>query len=123
VPKKTERTTSAGNPSPQSGDVAASGKVLPQQAFFLQVKLLFAKARIFLHVLLLFGPTFVSAWLVGRRPTLWLAILCPITIELAQIGFGYQFDWLDLLDLATDAIGIAAGLCLADWLKTRFRRH
>jgi hypothetical protein len=99
----------------QSGAVAASGRLLPQGSLALRVKLLISQARALLHVLLLFAPTLVSAWLVGRRATLALAILCAAAIELAQMAFGYGFQWLDILDLATDAAGIAAGL----WLVRR----
>lgn len=107
----------SGTRPPEAGAVSSTGKVLPRGSFFLQVKLLIKEARFLLHILLLLGPTLVSGWLIGRDPTLWIAILCAAAIELAQMAFGFRFDWLDLIDLVTDAIGIAAGL----WLAARFR--
>jgi hypothetical protein len=117
IPQQAEDEVSKNAHSSESGETGMIGKVLPQGALFLKIKLMFSKARIFLHVLLLLGPTLVSAWLIGRGPTLWIAILCAAAIELAQMAFGFRFDWFDLIDLVTDAIGIAAGL----WLAARFR--
>ncbi len=107
-----------GRATPRSGEVPPSGYLLPQGSLVLQVKLLISQARVLLHVLLLLAPTLLSAWLIGRRTTLWLAIFCAASIELAQMAFGFRFDWLDALDLVTDAAGLAAGL----WLATKVGR-
>ena len=53
---------------------------------------------------------------MSRRPTLLVAVLLSLAIEGAQAAFGYGFDWVDVIDLATDAAGIALGL----WLCRRF---
>jgi hypothetical protein len=99
-----------------SGAVPPSGKIPVRGGLALRIKLLATQARPLLHMLLLMGPVFASALLVGRRPTLFLAVLLSLAIEGAQVAFGYGFDWIDILDLATDAVGIALGL----WLCCRF---
>lgn len=106
------------SPSPQisSGAVASSGKIPVRGGLALRVKQLAAQARPLLHVLLLMAPVFASTLLVGGRPTLFMAILLSLSIEGAQVAFGYGFDWLDMLDLLTDAAGIALGL----WVAKRF---
>lgn len=108
-----------GRALPRSGEVPPSGYLLPQGSLALKVKLLVSQVRVLLHILLLLAPTLASAWLIGRRRTLVLAILCAAAIELAQMAFGFRFDWLDAIDLITDATGIAAGL----WLANKIRRH
>ena len=112
-PAQAPPTVATGLALPRSGEVPPSGYLLPQGSLALQVKLLVSQARVLLHILLLLAPTLVSAWLIGRLRTLWLAILCAVSIELAQMAFGFHFEWLDALDLLTDAVGIAAGLWLA----------
>jgi hypothetical protein len=101
-----------------SGAVASSGKIPVRGGLALRIKQFAAQARPLLHVLLLMAPVFASALLVGRKPTLFLAVLLSIAIEGAQIAFGYGFDWLDVLDLMTDAAGIVLGL----WLVGCFTR-
>jgi hypothetical protein len=117
IPEQVSPALPSGTRPPEAGEVPSTGEVLPSGSLFLQVKLLIKEARFLLHILLLLGPTLVSGWLIGRNPTLWIAVLCAAAIELAQMAFGFRFDWIDLIDLVTDAIGIAAGL----WLATRFR--
>jgi hypothetical protein len=112
-PAQAPPTVAPGRTFVRSGEVPPSGYLLPQGSLVLQVKLLISQARVLLHILLLLAPTLVSAWLIGRRTTLWFAILCAAGIELAQMAFGFRFEWLDALDLVTDAAGIAAGLWLA----------
>ena len=97
----------------QSGEVSASGHLLPQGTLALRVKTLLALARPLLHVLLLLAPTLASAWLIGRRSTLAFAVLFALAVEASQVAFGYGFDWIDVADLLTDSIGIAMGLWLA----------
>jgi hypothetical protein len=99
-------------PAIESGAVAPSGKTPLSGGLPLRAKHLLAQARPLLHILLLCAPTLASALLAGRRPTLLLAILTSLAIEGAQIAFGYGFDWIDVIDLATDATGIALGLWL-----------
>lgn len=101
-----------------SGAVPSSGKLPVRGGLALRIKLLASQIRPLLHVLLLMAPVFASALLVGRKPTLVLAVLLSLAIEGVQAAFGYGFDWLDVMDLLTDAVGIALGL----WLAKRFSR-
>ena len=115
-------------PAVRSGEVTASGEILPQGGLALRVKHVISAARPLLHILLLLAPTLASAWLIGRRTTLLLAILCACAIELAQLALGYGFDWIDVSDLLTDAMGIVLGLWLARrfdllWLRVWLRRR
>jgi hypothetical protein len=106
-----------GSPSMMhSGETSAHGNILPRGGLALRIRMLLAWARPLLHSLLFFAPVLASAWLVGRGPTLLLAVLLALAIEAAQMAYGYGFDWIDMLDLLTDAAGIALGL----WLAGRF---
>ena len=95
-----------------SGSVPALGKIPVQGSIALRLKYFLARARPLLHVLLLFAPSLAIACLVGRRPAFFIGVTLALAIELAQVAFGYGFDWVDVLDLASDAIGIA----LAMWV-------
>lgn len=108
------------SPKPEigSGAVPPSGEIPVRGGPALRIKLLAAQARPLLHMLLLMAPVFASTLLAGRKPTLFLAILLSLAIEGAQTAFGYGFDWLDVMDLLTDAAGIVLGL----WLAKRFSR-
>lgn len=108
-------------PSVQSGPVRSLGKMPDQGSFVLQVKLRASQARPLLHALLLFAPTLVIALLVGRSPALRLVAGLALAIELAQLAFGYGFDWIDLFDLAFDAAGIALGIWLSGRIRKRWR--
>ncbi|MFZ9935703.1 MAG: hypothetical protein ACO3JG_01450 [Luteolibacter sp.] len=112
-PPQAPPSVAAGRALPYSGKVPPGGYLLPQGSLALKVKLLVSQVRFLLHILLLLAPTLVSAWLIGRRRTLSFAVLCAVSIELAQMAFGFRFDWSDAIDLFTDAAGIAAGLWLA----------
>jgi glycopeptide antibiotics resistance protein len=70
-----------------------------------------------LHVLLLFCPTFAFAWLSGAKRALVLGCSLALACEAAQTGFGYGFDWIDVLDLACDAAGIALALHAYDRMR------
>jgi hypothetical protein len=91
-----------------------------QGGWAIQVKSHLAKLRPLLHSLLLFGPTLIFAWLVGRKPAIALAVGLAISIEAAQTTFGYGFDFLDVCDLASDALGIVAALWVYRKLGARF---
>jgi hypothetical protein len=104
------------SPAIYSKETAAQGDILPRGSLALRVKALIVWARPLLHSLLLCAPVLASAWLVGRRPTLVVAVLLSLAIEGAQVVFGYGFDWIDIVDLLADAAGIVLGL----WLCRRF---
>lgn len=110
--------TAEERPGISSAALPSLGKVPDHGSLILQIKIRIARARPLLHLLLLFGPSLVLAWLVGRKPALPLLVGLALAIELAQIAFGYGFDWIDVTDLACDAAGIALGL----WLAARLPR-
>ncbi|MES2921994.1 MAG: hypothetical protein V4819_10620 [Verrucomicrobiota bacterium] len=88
------------------------GKIAEQGDFTLRLKRYAAKARPLLHIILLMGPTLLIACLVGGKSARSLAVILAIAIETAQVAFGYGFDWVDIFDLASDAIGITVALLL-----------
>jgi hypothetical protein len=102
----TEKSLSSLN----SGPLHALGKLPAQGSFVLRVKHRIQQARPLLHALLLFAPTLVLAFIIGKNPTLLLMGILALSIELAQLAFGYGFDWGDVFDLATDAFGIGLAM-------------
>jgi hypothetical protein len=102
----------SGNASLQltSRALSALGELPTQGSLILRVKLAIRNARPLLHALLFFGPTLVIAFLVGRKPALILMTTLALAIESSQIAFGYGFDRIDVLDLLTDATGIALAM-------------
>ncbi len=105
------------------GAVTAEGKMPVQGSFALQVKLLFAQARPFLHALLLFAPTLAMMCFIGKKPALWLSIILAIAIESAQAVFGYGFDWIDIMDLTCDAVGVWLAVWSYAMMVKRFCPH
>lgn len=101
----------------------SAGKIPDKGDFTLWIKVHAAKVRPLLHILLLFGPTLLIAGLVGKSPAASLGVILSIAVEAAQVCYGYGFDWVDVSDLACDAMGIALGLAIAGhpWLRERFR--
>lgn len=102
------RTPAASPPVRPGSEVL--GALPLQGGWIIQVKSHLAKLRPLLHSLLLFAPTLFFAWLVGRKRAIALALGLGILIEAAQAAFGYGFDFLDVFDLASDALGIAVAL-------------
>jgi hypothetical protein len=96
------------------------GKIPDQGDFTLRLKHYAANARPLLHIILLFAPALATACLVGRKPARSLAIMFAFAIESAQLAFGFGFDWVDVFDLASDAVGIALALVAHSHLKPKF---
>lgn len=96
--------------------IPPSGNVLAQGGLALRLRTLLKPLRPLLHVALLAAPTFAFALLLGRRRAVWLAVPLALAIECAQSAFGYGFDWIDVVDLIFNGIGI----WLALWLHRRF---
>jgi hypothetical protein len=107
------------------GPIPGLGKLKDQGSLPLRIKVNIAKARPILHILLFCMPTLVIAWLVGKKPAIWLMTILALGIESSQMAFGYGFDGIDILDLITDALGIALGIWLCNELRRRFgkRKH
>jgi hypothetical protein len=103
------------SPAISSGAIQPSGDVRVQGGIALRVKHLLKHLRLLLHVALLAAPTFALAILLGRRNAVRLAIPLALAIECAQTAFGYGFDWVDIVDLVFDGIGI--------WLALRLHRR
>lgn len=110
VPIPIKEGKGTANPEPSSRALSALGELPTQGSLILRVKLAIRSARPLLHALLFFGPTLVIALLVGRKPALFLMITLALAIELSQVAFGYGFDRIDVLDLITDASGIALAM-------------
>ena len=93
------------------------GRIHSPENWILSVRRVFEFGRPLLHVLLLFCPTFAFAWLSGAKRALVLGCSLALACEAAQTGFGYGFDWIDVLDLACDAAGIALALHAYDRMR------
>ena len=106
-------------PPDDPGLMESVGKIPDQGDFALRLKHLVANARPLLHIALLFAPALAIACLVGRKRALSLTVILALAIEAAQVAFGYGFDWMDVFDLANDAVGIALGLWLYQRVKPR----
>ncbi len=109
----------------QNWDVASPrGETAVQGSIFLQVKMLLWFLRPVLHALMFAMPAFCMVALCGERSAWWAGLLVSLGVELAQVAFGFSFDWIDVTDLALDWIGIALGILiwrvmLREW-KGRF---
>ena len=113
IGEQTASPPQAVSPVPISSSQApleSVGKIPDQGDFTLRLKHYAANARPLLHIALLLGPTLLIACLVGGRPARSLAVILAVAIEAAQVAFGYGFDWVDIFDLACDAVGIALAL-------------
>lgn len=123
VPRSIDAKSPVSGRSPVSDSIPATepaGRIPVQGGWIIQIKHHLSEFRPLLHVLLLMFPTLAFAIWVGPRCAGVLAAGLAIAIEAAQVGFGYSFDWLDVLDLVTDAIGIALGLWLFRRAKAKW---
>ncbi len=98
------------------------GKIPDMGDFTLRLKHYAANARPLLHMMMLFGPTLLAACLIGKHPTMSLAIIFALATEAAEFAFGYGFDRVDCFDLICDAAGIALALAAYPYLKHKFLR-
>lgn len=115
--RKPSQSPSILSPAPPSPE--ALGALPLQGGWIIQVKSHLALLRPLLHSLLLGGPTLLFAWLVGRKPAVFLAIGLTVSIEAAQAAFGYGFDWVDVFDLFCDGLGIALGILIYQKISCR----
>lgn len=90
----------------------------------LQIKAAFAKLRPILHLGLFFLPALAFLFLTSRLRAIALASSLAVGTELAQLGFGFGFDFTDITDLATDALGISSAvLTHLLWVKFAQKRR
>lgn len=82
------------------------GKIPLHDNWIIQLKYHLKKIRPLLHVAFVFLATVVFLWIVGVKRASWLAAGLVVAIEASQLGFGFGFDWKDVLDLACGAAGI-----------------
>lgn len=86
--------------------------------WILKIKRMFVNERPLLHALLLLVPTLCFVWLVGIRAAWIMGTSIALSIELAQVAFGFGFDANDIGDLMSDA----AGISLAFWIHHLLRK-
>jgi hypothetical protein len=121
-------TPIAAPPSTQAAEtqpITSAGRIPPQGSVLVKWKSIVnehcASLKPLYHIPLLFAPTLLSLFLIGHRRSLLLAIFTALTIEAAQLAFGYSLDWFDALDLVCDALGILlAWLAVRRWRDFRF---
>lgn len=110
---------------PEAGEIFSvmippSGKLVEKGSLLLRIKLQISQARWLLHALLWAGSSMALALLVGRRPAILTSAMLALGMELAQLAFGFGSDWVDLIDLASDATGIALAMWVHNrWMVTR----
>lgn len=106
---------SAGIPLPNAGEKLESlGKLPDKGDLTLRIKLYAKHARPLLHAVMLFGPALWVACLIGFGRSAALMGAFSVGVETAQLGFGYGFDWIDVLDLLWNTLGIVSA-----WLVYR----
>lgn len=108
---------------PKSGEKLQSVGKLPDRGdITLRIKGYAHHARPLLHAAMLFAPALMIACLVGFGRAAVLMGAFSIAVETAQLGFGYGFDWIDVLDLLWNSLGIL-GAGFVYWkLKQRLPR-
>lgn len=134
VPGPWQLRTPLGPGQDMTAPDAAESMLTPQDVFLadtqpgaiespnllLRWKLRLQAIRPLLHGLLFLVPTLGLLILTqNERRGLILAALLALGAEAAQWGFGYGFDWTDVIDLATDAVGIASAL----WVFRKWGRR
>ena len=73
-----------------------------------------------MHIGLISACTFVFLLLVGARRAITLSGILVISMEACQAGFGFGFDFKDVLDLVWGAAGIFLAVWLYGKLAKRF---
>jgi hypothetical protein len=114
-------------PAPKSAGAQPLDQIQVADGWILKAKRMFVNERPLLHAFLLMVPTFLFAWLVGIRAACILGVGTAVSIELAQVAFGFGADLKDIGDLLSDAVGIALAigfhLLWKRWLEKRKHRH
>ncbi|MEP2777038.1 MAG: hypothetical protein ABJQ29_12655 [Luteolibacter sp.] len=84
----------------------AHGKIPLSDHWIIQLKSHLKKFRPLLHIAFVFLIMVAFSWIVGVKRACWLAAGLVVAIETSQTGFGFGFDWKDVLDLACGVVGI-----------------
>jgi len=92
--------------------VVPLGKLPEAGSLILRIKNHIKQSRPLLHFLLFLGVTLALAFVAGNRSVLALPVMLAVGKEIAQLGFHYGADYLDLIDLLCDFLGIALAFVL-----------
>lgn len=99
----------------------AAPKPIPaSSAWIVRTKNRLKDLRILTHIAFYFLPAVAFVALVGKRRGTYLLAGLALAIEGSQIGFGFGFDYLDVLDLICAATAILLGRRVVG--KFRFAR-
>ncbi len=93
-----------------ANDLEPLGSMPVQGSWLIQVKVLLSFLRPVLHIILFAGPAFFLAVCCGTRCAWWASVAMVLMVEAAQAAFWLSVDWLDVMDLAVDFMGIGAAL-------------
>jgi hypothetical protein len=107
-----------------ANDLEPLGKMPAQGSWLFQVKVLLSFLRPVLHIILFAAPAFLLTICCGTRCAWWTSVAMVLMVEAAQAAFWMSVDWMDVLDLAVDCMGIAVALWIYRKVATRrlFRR-
>jgi len=89
------------------------GNMPMQGGWLLWLRKTLETLRPLLHLLLFAGPAAFITVLCGRRCALFSGILMSCLLEGAQVGYGYGFDWADVMDLVLNCLGIFSGIMIS----------
>lgn len=109
--------TAAKPPLASAGRIPTPGNLVVKVQDYIHHRWPFLKSLY--HTPLLFAPTLLSLLLIGQRRSVWLAAFISLTIEIAQLAFGFSCDWQDLIDLLCDGIGIFLACRTYHWFLLR----
>ncbi|MFU8893625.1 MAG: hypothetical protein ACNA8L_08355 [Luteolibacter sp.] len=103
----------------ESIDAPTVERLPPPSDLGLRLKVGLPWLRPLLHVVLLFTPVLVMAWLVGGRRAFWLGWALSLSIEAGQLLYGFGFGWDDVGDLLINGLAISAAV----WAHRKFSRR
>jgi hypothetical protein len=106
-------------PAPAAASPDAPVAQPPLSSRLLAIKDRFPRLRAAFHALMFSATGFALLTLAGTRRGLLMAALLAIAKEASQVALGFGCDWLDLFDLATDAVGLGLAWLLWRWLGQR----
>lgn len=106
--------------TPNSSHPNRIRKIPPQDTWMMAAKAALADYRWVIHVMMLTCPCVLWIMLVGRRAAFALGLSFAVSMELAQVSFGFGFDVKDVFDLISNTAGLLIAISLVSWgLRTR----